>query len=62
MEDAKERRLRRIALVLLGVLAVLAIVLLFMSDNPVFPIILLVGVTLGARRVWSEIKTEREPQ
>lgn len=59
MEQGKERTLRRVALVLLGVLAIMAIALLFISDNVVFPIILLVGVALGARRVWSEIKTER---
>jgi hypothetical protein len=62
MEEPKERRLRRIALVLLGVLAVMAVALLFLSDNPVFPVILLAGVVLGARRVWSEIKTERKPR
>ena len=60
MEDARERRLRRIALVLLGALAVMAVALLFVSDNPVFPVILLAGVGLGARRVWSEIKAERK--
>jgi hypothetical protein len=59
-EEAKERRLRRIALGLLAVLAVMAAVLLFLSDNFVFPIILLIGVAAGARRVWSEIKTEGE--
>jgi hypothetical protein len=60
MEKGKERTLRRVALVLLGVLAVMAVALLFISDNPVFPIILLAGVALGARRVWSEMKTERK--
>jgi uncharacterized membrane protein YccC len=58
-EEAKERRLRRIALGLLGVLAVMAVVLLFISDNFVFPVLLLIGAGAGARRVWSEIKTER---
>ena len=58
-ERLRERRLRRIALVLLAVLAVMALVLLFVSDNFVFPIILLVGAAAGARRVWSEIKSER---
>jgi hypothetical protein len=61
-EDAKERRLRRIALGLLAVLAVMAVVLLFLSDNFVFPIILLIGVAAGARRVWSEVKAERGPR
>jgi hypothetical protein len=58
MQQPTEKTLRRIALGLLAVLAIMAIVLLFISDNLVFPIVLLIAAALGARRVWSEIRSE----
>ena len=58
MHQPSEDRLRRIAFVLLAVLAALAVVLLFISDNKVLPIVLLVGAALGAARVRSEAHRE----
>jgi hypothetical protein len=58
MQQPTEKTLRRIALGLLAVLAIMAIVLLFISDNLVFPIVVLIAAALGALRVWSEIRSE----